>query len=960
MPRVPPLEATNALKSFAVKTGFQLEVVVAEPLILDPIDLCFDENGRLFVVEMRDYSEMRDVTPHLGRVRMLEDTDGDGVFDKATVYVDDLPWPTGVFYFDGGVFVIASPDILYCRDTNGDGKADVRRVVFTGFGAGVDRLNMQALPNCLRWGLDNRIHGQTAGNGGLITRPGETNVAPLALRGRDFNFNPRTLNIQAEAGGGQYGMAYDDRGRKFACSNSRHLIAFMYDTRYAERNPFHNMLAPLVDIPVDGPAAEVFRSSPEEMWRVIRTQWRVAGLATGPIEGGGRASGYFTSATGIQIYRGDAFPEEYVGDAFIADVGSNLIHRKKVRRNGVALLAERPADEQKVEFITSTDLWFRPVQLANAPDGCLYLCDMYREIIEHPWSLPENIKKLLDLNSGNDRGRIYRIAPDGFKPRKPPQLGKATTAELVATLEHKNAWHRETASRLIYERQDPSAVPLLAKLQQESKAPLARLHALYALEGLGALKEGELLTALSDADAAVREHAIKLSEKFISDGVVSVSLWERLRRLAGDPDDLVRYQLAFTLGEVKGKERIAPLAEIARRDVESSWTQAAVLSSLADGGGAIFAELSADEAFRNSASGQDFLRQLAILVGARNEPRETAAVLDFVSQLEDRGLMFTMTRALGDGLQRAKQPILAAGDRVRLILLVARGVAGDGTAAEALRLPAIQLLAHTSYADSGSLLLGLLDLKHPQPVQLAALATLARFTDPQIGPELTQRWDTLTPRLRAETLSVLLARPDRATALLSAIEADVIRASALDSTQVKLLSGHRDLSVRQLAAKVLTAKPASSRQQVINGFLPALSLKGNAQRGKKIYDERCISCHRLGGEGYLLGPDLITVKSAGDEKMLVNIIDPNAEVRPEYVGYVVETRDDESLLGLVVNETGTSVTLRQAYGKEDVIPRASITSMRSQGQSIMPEGLEAGLTPQQMADLLQYISTATQ
>lgn len=960
MPRVPPLEATNALKSFAVKTGFQLEVVVAEPLILDPIDLCFDENGRLFVVEMRDYSEMRDVTPHLGRVRMLEDTDGDGVFDKATVYVDDLPWPTGVFYFDGGVFVIASPDILYCKDTNGDGKADVRRVVFTGFGAGVDRLNMQALPNCLRWGLDNRIHGQTAGNGGLITRPGETNVAPLALRGRDFNFNPRTLYIQAEAGGGQYGMAYDDRGRKFACSNSRHLMAFMYDTRYAERNPFHNMPATLVDIPVDGPAAEVFRTSPEEMWRVIRTQWRVAGLATGPIEGGGRASGYFTSATGLQIYRGDAFPEEYVGDAFIADVGSNLIHRKKVRRNGVALLAERPPDEQNVEFITSTDLWFRPVQLANAPDGCLYLCDMYREIIEHPWSLPENIKKLLDLNSGNDRGRIYRIAPSGFKPRKPPQLGKANTAELVATLEHKNAWHRETAARLIYERQDPSAVPLLAKLQQESKAPLARLHALYALEGLGALKEGELLTALSDAAAAVREHAIKLSEKFISDGVVSVSLWESLRRLAGDPDDLVRYQLAFTLGEVKGKERIAPLAEIARRDVESSWTQAAILSSLADGGGAMFAELSADEAFRNSASSQDFLRQLAILVGARNEPRETAAVLDFVSQLEDRGLMFTMTRALGDGLQRAKKPILAAGDRVRLILLVARGVAGDGTAAEALRLPAIQLLAHTSYADSGSLLLGLLDLKHPQPVQLAALATLARFTDPQIGPELTQRWDTLTPRLRAETLSVLLARPDRATALLRAIEADVIRASALDSTQVKLLSGHRDSSVRQLAAKVLTAKPASSRQQVINGFLPALLLKGNAQRGKKIYDERCISCHRLGGEGHLLGPDLITVKSTGNEKMLANIIDPNAEVRPEYVGYVVETHDDESLLGLVVNETGTSVTLRQAYGKEDVIPRASISSMRSQGQSIMPEGLEAGLTPQQMADLLQYISTATQ
>src|SRR6185436_18737353 len=185
---------------------------------------------------------------------------------------------------------------------------------------------------------------------------------------------------------------------------------------------------------------------------------------------------------------------ENLGDAFIADVGSNLIHRKKIRANGVALIAERPPDEQKVEFLTATDLWFRPVQLANAPDGCLYVCDMYREVIEHPWSLPENIKKLLDLNSGNDRGRIYRIAPAGFKPPQPPQLGKATAAELVATLESRNGWHRDTAARLLFQRQDPGAVPMLIKLQQSSKSALGRLHALHVLEGQGALKEANVLS----------------------------------------------------------------------------------------------------------------------------------------------------------------------------------------------------------------------------------------------------------------------------------------------------------------------------------------------------------------------------------------------------------------------------------------------------------------------------------
>ena len=301
LPRVPPVEPTNVMKTFQVKKGFHLEIAAAEPLVLDPIEMCFDENGRLFVVEMRDYSEMRDVTPHLGRIRMLEDTNGDGTFDQATIYVDDLPWPTAVFCYDGGIFVAATPDIIYCKDTNGDGKADVRKIVYTGYGAGKERLNMQALVNCLRWGLDNRIHGQTAGNGGLVERADAPGGPPLDLNGRDFYFDPRTMKMDAEAGGGQYGLCFDDRGRKFVCSNSRHIMTFMYDVRYAERNAFYPMPAPLVDIPVDGPAAEVYRTSPEEAWRVIRTKWRVAGIVSGPIEGGGRASGYFTSATGITI-----------------------------------------------------------------------------------------------------------------------------------------------------------------------------------------------------------------------------------------------------------------------------------------------------------------------------------------------------------------------------------------------------------------------------------------------------------------------------------------------------------------------------------------------------------------------------------------------------------------------------------------------------------------------------------
>ncbi len=178
----------------------------------------------------------------------------------------------------------------------------------------------------------------------------------------------------------------------------------------------------------------------------------MSGRVKGIVEGGGRVSGYFTGATGATIYRGDAYPPEYVGDAFIGDAGGNLVHHKRMRADGVSLIAERPADEKNIEFAASRDTWFRPVDFANAPDGTLYIVDMYREVIEHPHSIPEEIKKMLDLTSRRDRGRIWRLAPDGFKPKPPPKLGSATTEELIKTLGHPNGWHRDTATRLLVER----------------------------------------------------------------------------------------------------------------------------------------------------------------------------------------------------------------------------------------------------------------------------------------------------------------------------------------------------------------------------------------------------------------------------------------------------------------------------------------------------------------------------
>ena len=421
LPRIPFTAAKDARKTFTVKEGIELQLAAAEPLVVDPVAMCFDEFGRLFVVEMIGYSERQH--EKLGRVRRLVDTNGDGRFDQSTIFAKGLAWPTALFCSKGGVYVGVTPDLFFFKDTNGDGVSDVQKKIFTGFGK--SRLNVQGIFNSLRWGLDNRIHGATAHNGGDITQP-DTDGKPVSLRGRDFSFDPRTLEFRAESSTAQHGMSFDDFGRKFVCSNSSHIQAILYHSRYAGRNPHYALPSQRVSIAADGAAAPVFRLSPDEPWRIVRTRWRIAKAVRGPVEGGGRVSGYFTAATGITIYRGDALGKAFRGNAFIADAGSNLIHRKLLRYDGVQPIAVRPKDEQQREFIASTDNWFRPVQFANAPDGCLYVADMYRETIEHPWSIPLSIKKHLDLNSGNNRGRIWRIAPKGFKSPKRKLPGAMT------------------------------------------------------------------------------------------------------------------------------------------------------------------------------------------------------------------------------------------------------------------------------------------------------------------------------------------------------------------------------------------------------------------------------------------------------------------------------------------------------------------------------------------------------
>jgi putative membrane-bound dehydrogenase-like protein len=948
LPRLPAVEPQNAVKTLKVRPGFHAELAAAEPNVIDPVAMCFDENGRMFVVEMRDYSERR--AEKLGRIRMLEDKDGDGVYETSTVFVDHLPWPTALLWCNGGLLIGACPDILFAKDTNNDGVADETKTLFTGFGSTQDKLNVQGLFNNFQWGPDNRIHGCSGHDGGMIEANQHPTTQPLDVRNKGFVIDPRDWTMTTESGGGQYGLSFDPSGRLFTCENSSHCQLFMYDARYAARNPYVTLPDPRISIAADGPAAEVFRASPEEPWRVVRTRWRVAGLVGGPVEGGGRSAGYFTGATGITIYRGDAFGDQYLGDAFIGDAGGNLVHHKHITPgpDGIEPIAARPDDERKIEFCASTDTWFRPVDFANAPDGCLYVCDMYREVIEHPWSLPPSIKQFLDLNSGNDRGRIYRLAPDNFKRRPPPKLGSATTAELVALLEHPNGWHRETASRLLFERQDPSATGLLIKLLESSTNPTARMVALYSLDGLGAVTESVILRALADSDPLVQQHAIALSERLLAAGAPSDALWAALKALAGSPAITVRYQLAFTLGSTRHPQRAELLANLAERDGGNLWMRTAILSSLADCAGEVFAQLARSE---NNASAAALLPPLARLIAARQDVGDLRAAKEFTVTGKSRTLRFAVARALYEGATQVN-----ATNSVRVgtqdVINEAKSIITQNVVTPSReQLQAIELLGYAHQADDA---LGLLQFPSPS-LQLAALDALDRADMQAMPAAVEMNWPKLTPRAQTEAVTLLLKRPQRAVELLQAIERKSIPSTALNAQQAALARNHPDATVKALAMKALP--PPASRDSVVGSFKPALDLKGDSSHGKSIYEQRCISCHRAAGEGNAVGPDLVTVKNGGKEKLLLSILDPSREVAPNYVAYLIESKDGDSALGILTTDTPTSITVRQAYAKESIIPRAAIRRMTSQGKSLMPDGLEVGLKPQDLADLISFIES---
>ena len=952
--RVKPLSPAEALQAFHVAPGLRVEIVAAEPEVVDPVAIAFDEHRRLYVVENRGYPDPLDgkSAPAIGRVALLEDRDGDGRYETRREFATGLSYPNGVLPWRGGVFVTCAPDIFYLKDTDGDGVADVRRVVLTGFNTTRTAQIRVSHPTL---GLDGKVYVTSGLNGGKVSSPEHPGRAPVAFTVADGRFDPETLEFESLGGRGQFGLAFDAYGRRFISSNRHPVMQVVLEPAWLRRNP-HLAFAESVQN-VSKVEAEAV------VWPISRARVTadfIPALMSKP------HSGTYTSASGVLIYGGTGLGDGFDGNAFICESAQNLVQRQVMRPDGATFRAE-PAVRGN-EFLASTDSWFRPVSLANGPDGALYVVDMCRREIDHPAYVPEESRGKLDFASGGDLGRIYRMVAQDARASSPAEL---SGAGLVRALESAESWWRELARRLLIERSAVDSVSAIERVAAESRRPEARVQALWTLHGLGRLRAEVIEAAARDASAGVREQAVVLAGRRLA---ADSRFGPMLVRAASDADARVRFCAALELGSWADERAVAPLAAIALRDGADRWTRAAVFSGVGARVESFRAAVTAGRAGASEAAVGAVMEELGRLVGAssplpaagawfaeacaaaRAEVWRIPAVLGLAEGLRGRG---EFKGKAGAGPLAAAAEAGPGASALEAFLREAADAAADAGTAIASRSAAIALLGHAPFERGLGALGPLLDPRQAPELQLQVVRALERAGDARGAEMLADagRWSRYTPQVREAAVGALVSKPAMAKVLFAAIERGAIRPTDISSTRRSQLMKHANADVKAAATRLFQSLEGGDRMAVYRDHKAVLAESSDAARGAPVFARACSACHSFRGAGGKVGPDLTGMRNQPADALLLHILVPNYEVMPAYQAITVTLQDGRAISGCVTAETDASLTLRTASGSEETILRATVAATAAAGVSLMPDGLEQTMTRRELADLIAHLKS---
>lgn len=974
------LSFEQALSTFKLPEGFKIELVAAEPMISDPVAMDVDENGNIYVVELHGYPLD---TAGLGKIKLLTDSDGDGIPDKSSLFADHLRMPTGIMRWKKGVIVVDVPEIIYLEDSDNDGKADIKKVIITG----IALTNPQHIGNTPIFGLDNwiyiahmgtvtpRVSMEFSDSGNIVRYVDDPSAKKLPRNadGRNIRFKPDSHEIEMLSGYSQYGHTFDSWGHHICTDNSDHLFHEAIAARYLQNNP--NLLVEDASdyIPDHGNNCEVYpiTINPENQ------------LLTG--------RGIITSSCGVTWYQGGLFPDSFNNVTFIAEPVSNIVHADRINEKGATFTASRVYQEK--EFLASTDGWFRPVQFYIGPDGALYVIDYYRQIIEHPEWMSEDVNNSGALYNGSDKGRIYRITPTSSSKMNwcnKISLGKASTEELVKTLTSNNIWWRRNAQRLLIDRKDSTTTRLVKSLLDTTNSPTAVVHALWTLEGFNAIDAGVLKKALHNSTPGVRENAILIAELHLND---LPQLGKELLTLQNDPSAKVRYQLLCTLGNLHDGPSRSAQQKILMKDINDKWVQVAALAS-SKGNEMTLLEKSIAALSSSPSEGKAlFLSNCANLIGLsqrtddikkvfrlslnNNSPRSDwwqAALLNGLSKSISekeipRGNFEAEKSLLLSKFSSANPPLVRSAsinllhdlgitenDTWNATLAKAKAVAENPKEDQEYRNDAIRLFALDRKGDYHLLLEKIVTSEQPVGLQKTALHTYNRLEPKAACDFIVSNWKDLSKDLRDVAMNIFRSPAGNSIILLDAVKNGTIQSTEISWSMKEGLANSNDSNVRNRSRQLIISE-IESREKAYTQYLPVLTMKGDTAKGLVVFKNVCGVCHQyLGQFGKAFGPDLGSIRNREKASILTDILNPNRSIAVNYDLWNVTKRNGEKLSGVMSSQTPGAITLTQLDGQRNTISRADIKMMETADASAMPVGLERSISKEQMANLLAFLT----